>query len=241
LGFNQFKELIGAGPEHRQLPNEDKLFAQTISQVYKPIAERDARIGSLVRLPEYDTKRYSVYKEPNGQYLVSIHGTSFSDVGDVVADLKIAVGAQVTDDEVQELFDRFDREGKKYDVVAHSLATQFVVNGQHKNADRILLFNAASSPLQNSEDLEQQANNEEYTYYINPSDLVSKALWQKMSDDTVARSYIATPKYSPVAAHSVSQWYGDYIAPEISEEEDMIEYKANLRTRIATDNASRHD
>lgn len=241
LGFQEFKEFIGAGPDHRELPNEDKLFAKALSQVYKPVDERTPNVGSLERLTEYDTDRYSVYKEPNGQFLVAIHGTDFSDMGDVAEDLKIVVGAKVTDDSVQSLFDRLDDAGQSYDVVAHSLATQYVVNGTHENADRILLFNPASSPLQDGSYLEETANDPAYTYFVNPSDVVSKALWQKMSDETVARSYVANPKYSPVAAHSVSQWYEgfDEKVEEGEDTEDLGDYKANLRTRIRTDNATR--
>jgi len=78
-----------------------------------------------------------------------------------------------------------------------------------------------------------------------------------MSDETVARSFVAKPKYSPVAAHSVSQWYEGFDEASSvvrlglsrlglggehetdAKHEEMVEYMANLRTRIRTDNATR--
>ena len=110
--------------------------------------------------------------------------------------------------------------------------------------------------MQDGNYLDESANDEAYTYYINPSDTVSKALWQKMSDKTVARSYVAKPKYSPVTAHSVSQWYegfdeatgvvrlglsrfGEQGTNAASKKDELAEYSAILRSRIATDNATR--
>ena len=219
LGFQQFKEWLGAGPEHRTIPNEDKLFAKALSATYKPVSERPDRVGPLVRVKEYDNPRYSLWQQPNGQYLVAIHGTEVSNPKDLANDAQILAGQTVQDEDVQALFDRLDASEAKYDVAAHSLGTQFVVNAQHRKSDRILLFNPASSPTMTGDYLNELANDPQYTYFISPSDLVSKAIWQKMDDDTVKRSYVSTAKYSPLASHSMSQWYDEGVEGGMSFEE----------------------
>ena len=206
LGYQHFKEFIGMAPEHREITNEDSLFAQALSDTYKEEGERSATIGGLKRLPQFDTPRYSVWEEPNGQLLVTVHGTELDNTDDWGHDAKIMIGETVDSHGLQQLFKQLDGMGKTYDIAAHSLGTQFVVNAEKANADKILLFNPASSPFQNSEYLEEQANNEDYTFFINPNDLVSKALWQKMEEEQVNNSYIAHPTYSPLSAHSMGQW-----------------------------------
>ena len=67
LGRQQFEELIGTAPEHREMPNEDKLFAKALDATYKPVKERPDSVGNLTRMPEYDHDRFSVWKEPNNQ------------------------------------------------------------------------------------------------------------------------------------------------------------------------------
>ena len=185
------------------------MFAKALNETYKAVEERPDKVGSLVRLKEYDNDRYSVWKEPNGQVLVTVHGTEGSNISDWIDDAKIMLGGDAHSGDVRELFQRLDTEGLTYDVAAHSLGTQFVQNAEKNNADKILLFNPASSPTQSGEYLNSLANDERYTYFINPSDVVSKALWQQMEDEKVGESYISEARYSPLAAHSMSQWVDD--------------------------------
>ena len=210
-GFNSFKEFIGQGYEHRTIPHEAQLFAKVVDATYLDVNKRPNSIGGLKRLPEYDHERFSVWQEPNGQKLVSIHGSK-ANWHDVSQDIQIAGGGKMKSPEVQALFTQLDREGGTYDIASHSLATQYVTNSKHKNADKIYLYNPASSPLMNSNYLNQQANDDSYTHFINPSDAVSEALWQKMSDKTVNNSFVAPYMYSQVASHSISQWFPD-LAP----------------------------
>ena len=213
VGLPKFQEWIGAGYEHREIPREEQIFAKATDATYFEIGQRPAEIDGLVRLPEYDQDRYSVWKQPNGQYLITIRGTRGLSALDVASDVGIALGGPMQslgEGGVQEIFTKFDREGKHYDVSAHSLGTQYVQNGTHENVDSIYLFSPASSPLMNSDYLEEQANNKDYTYFINPSDPVSEAMWHKMSNDYVdTNTYVGNYAWSPLAAHSVSQWYPD--------------------------------
>ena len=176
------------------------------------MGKRPDEVYGLERLPEYDSERYSVWKEPNGQYLVTIHGSKL-DWHSISSDAGIARGKEKESLEVQELFNKFDTENIKYDVAAHSLSTQYVVNATHENLDTATLYNPASSPFMGADYLKETANDPQYDYYINPSDLVSEALWHQMDSDAVDRTHIGQYNWSPFAAHSVSQWHPDFETP----------------------------
>ena len=212
-GFNSFVEWIGGGYEHKEIPNEAQIFAKAVSATYLDKGTRPDELEGMRRLEEYDTDRYSVWEEPNGQYLVSLHGTKMQ-WGDIAEDAAIAgLGAPMSSGSLQELLDKFDKEGKTYDLAGHSLSTQYIINSTHKNADKIYLYNSATSPVMDSKYLEKIANDDSYTQFINPSDALTQSTWQKMSDDTVNNSYVAPYTYSPFAAHSIGQWYPDLEDP----------------------------
>ena len=216
-GFNSFREWIGAGYEHKKLPHESQVFAKAVSATYYKMGSRPDEVENLVRLPEYDSDRMSVWKQPNGQLLVTLHGTKMS-WGDAKEDASIAaLGNPQSSEPLQELLNKFDEQGITYDLAGHSLSTQYIINSTHKNVDKIYLFNAASSPLMDSKYLDKIANDTEYTQFINPSDALTQSTWQKMSDETVNNSYVAPYTYSPFAAHSITQWYKDLDEPEFKE------------------------
>ena len=229
-GFNSFREFIGQGYEHKKIPHEAQVFAKAVDATYIDVNKRPSTVEGLTRLKEYDDPRFSVWLEPNGQYLVTIHGTKMSDWNDLAQDAKIAAGARVESPSVQHLFDRLDKQNVQYDIASHSLATQYVVNSTHENSDRIYMFNVASSPLMSSDYLTELGNNEEYTYFVNPSDAVSEAAWQKMSGETVDKSYIAPYQYSQFSAHSIGQWYPDLEKPTEEQTTEREDRNEALRT-----------
>ena len=210
LGINKLREAVGLGYKHKEIPVDKQDAARAVKATYYSVKERPLEVGSLKRLPEYDTSRFSVWQEPNGQLLLTIHGTKL-DAGDIFKDAGIASGlAKPTDSAVNAIIDKLVASGKPFDIAAHSLATQFVVNhltGDEDNISEVLLFNPASSALQNTSYLREEANNKKYTMFVNPGDLVSNGLWQQMNSETVNNSYIAPYYYSPLASHSIGQWY----------------------------------
>ena len=125
--------------------------------------------------------------------------------------------------ELQNLLDTFDRDGTVYDLAAHSLGTEYLINSTHKNADSIYLFNAASSPVQSVDMLSERANNNDYTMFISPSDLVSNGLFQQMSNDSVNNNYISRYKFSPLASHQLNQWYEDIQDSDVEFEKKSAE------------------
>ena len=198
------KNLIWDPYNHKSIPNEKQEVALALQKTYEE--QRPDRVGSLVRLPEYDTDRYAVWREPNGQRLITVHGTSLSG-GDIKDDLSIAVGYTETESsELNQLIQTFEKENITYDIAGHSLATTFIQNLDLDNADSIYLFNPASSPLQSTDTLTERANDPKFQYFINPSDLVSDAIFQKMSKESINNAYVGDFKFSPLTAHGLAQW-----------------------------------
>ena len=207
-GLPKLKEIIFGKAPHKEITDEQKLFARALKDTYKPEGERSRNIGKLQRLSQYDTDRYSIWDEGNGQVLVTIHGTKIN-LPDLKSDAGILVGrTDIKDQSVTDLFKLLDSNDIHYDVAAHSLGTEFVINGLGKddNADKIMLFNPASSGLQDSSVLKERANNTKYDYLINPSDPISHGIYQQMSNDKVKDSVISAYKWNPLTAHSMDQW-----------------------------------
>ena len=103
----------------------------------------------------------------------------------------------------------FEKENITFDIAGHSLATTFIQNLDLTNADSIYLFNPASSPFQSNDVLSERANDPRYQYFINPSDLVSDALFENMNEESINNAYVSDFKFSPLTAHGLTQWYPD--------------------------------
>lgn len=206
LGINKFKEWIGDGYSHREIPEKAQIIAKAIEATYSDKSKRPSHVKYLTRLPDFDDDRFSVWSQPDGKYIVTIHGTEMN-LNDLIEDGEVIGGKQIESPELQQLFDELDARGNPYTIASHSLATQFATNSTHKNADEIYLFNPAASPLMSPEYLQKIANDPKYTYFVNPSDIVSQALFQNMNNETITNNYIAPYMYSELASHSLSQWY----------------------------------
>ena len=219
LGIPKVIEWFGGGYEHRKIPREQQIFAEAVQATYEKIEDRPDTLFGLVRLPEYDLDRLSVWKEPNqNAVFVSVHGTQMN-WHDLGADAQILAGATVTSQEVQDTVTQLANAGYGIDIGGHSLATQYIVNlplDVQEHIDDVYLWNPASSPFQDTSYLREQANHEHYTYFMNPSDVVSNGLWQQMSHDTVdTQAYVGGYRWSPLAAHSMGQW-----SPDLNEENE---------------------
>ena len=219
IGVNKVKEWIGIGPKHRPMTEKQVDVARALQQSYKPVSDRLSSVGDLQRLPEYDTDLIAVWRENDGQMLVTVHGTKLS-ASDILDDAKITAGKQVRSTELETLMQTLDNQGNRYDIAGHSLATQFIQNavrdGHATGSDSIYLFNPASSPMQDQSYLEQNANDPRYTYFINEGDAVSRGLYQHMNQDTMDnRVHLGPGRWDPLSAHYMSQW------SEGAEEKDL--------------------
>ena len=219
LGVDAFMDSIGLGYEHKKLSTHQVEAANAVSAAYKSIDKRPDRVGSMVRLPEYDTDGLAVFQQTNGQLFVAVRGTKLNK-SDLFEDLQIMGGGEIRSTELQTLLQDLDNSGLKYDIAGHSLGTQYVQNaiedGEGKGVDEVFLFNPASSPFQSDEYLKKMANDEKYQYFINQGDLVSKGIWQKMDSDTLDRVHIGPYRWDPVHCHFLDQW--GVLEPEKEEE-----------------------
>ena len=115
-------------------------------------------------------------------------------LGDLKDDAEILLGkTNVQDKAVNDLFKLLDEHNVHFDVAGHSLGTEFIMNGLQKDeyVDKIMLFNPASSGLQDSKLLNERANNPKYSYFINGSDVVSHGIYQQMSNEKIKESVIS--------------------------------------------------
>ena len=211
LGLPELKEVLFGKAEHKKMTDQQILFAKALNSTYKKMTDRPRTIGNLERLSQFDTPRYSVWDEGgNGQLLVTIHGTEINHLKDITDDAKILLGrTNIEDESVTSLFKLLDEKGLTFDVASHSLGSEFVMSAvkkHSKNVDEILLFNPASSGLQNKEILKERANNPQFSYFINQSDPVSHGIYQQMDKASIDRAVIGDYKFSPLTAHSMSQW-----------------------------------
>ena len=228
-GISYLKEKLSGKANHKTIPREMQYFAKALKNTYQSKEDRSKSIGDLTRIPELDTSRYSVWMQPNKQLLVTVHGTKL-DFEDISDDLSILGGdTSVESEELNKLLEQLDSLNVTYDIAAHSLATEFSNNSLTNNShvDNIYYFNPASSPFQNREILEERANDDKIQYFINPSDIISSGLYQKMNNATIDRSFIGNYRWSPLSSHSLEQWYPDLedsetegVPPTKSSEED---------------------
>ena len=189
LGIPKILEWFGhKGYEKKRIPREAQIFAAAVSATYKDIDERPDKLYGLTRLPEYDSDRLSVWKEPNGDYFVSVHGTKMT-AHDLGQDAAILAGQPVTNKEVTDVITKLVNEGHRVDVGGHSLATQYLTNlpmDIQERIDEVYLFNPASSPFMSNSYLDEIANERSnYHYFLNPSDMVSSGLYNRITNETI--------------------------------------------------------
>ena len=223
LGIDKLQEWLGFGPKHIPLTDKETDVARAVRQSYKVPGERRKKVGTLERLPQYDTDRIAVWREKSGQLLVTVHGTKLS-VSDLADDAKILGGFEARSSELETLLEQLNSEGISYDLAGHSLGTQFITNavrdGVATGADDILLFNPASSAFQNQDYLTENANDDRYTYFVNQGDLVSQGLYQNMDRETMDnRVHIGPWRYDPLSAHNMNQWAPDEEPEEMTTDE----------------------
>lgn len=212
FGLDKLSDMIFGGPEKKDRSHESEVAAYLVKQTYLDLKSRPmVGVDGYNRLPKYDTDFYSVWEKPDGELLVTIRGTK--DFTDIKADLKLLVGEKGGKlNSLDPLFDQLEKDfpGVKYDCAAHSLGTSYLLKEfpEHRdNMDEVFLFNVASSPLQSKNEL-QHLGNQSAQYYVNSGDLVSSGAYGNMDRETIDNNlYLGDYKYSPMAAHSVSQWY----------------------------------
>ena len=212
LGLDVLKDSIFGAPSRKPVPLSAETAAYLTDQTYKKVQDRPAGTIGYTRLPEYDSSFVSVWQnDKTSEHLVTVRGTVLAGK-DLLADAGIFFGK--TDTSLEELDDtllKLERmyPDKKYDIASHSLGSAYVMSeleNHRSRMDDLFFFNPASSPMQSNNILDQYANLQNATYYVNDGDVVGDTLRQRMSKDTLEnRVYSGEWKYAPWSAHSLSQ------------------------------------
>ena len=218
FGMDWLAKILGITPSTK-VPQtlHSELIAWLTKQTYTPLKDRRSETVGYTRLEKYDNERFSVYQNDKSKELVvCVSGTKLN-MSDVVDDMKILMGMEPESAELDKMLDQLEKDfpGVRYDMAAHSLGTMFVYSEfkEHRdNMNDIYFFNPASSPLQNTGMLQQYGNDPSTWYFVNQGDIVSNALYQQMNPLTFDTQVSLGPYvYSPLAAHSLSQWFPDSI------------------------------
>ena len=211
VGGPALTQWIGGKKKRKKIPRQAQIFAEAVDATYKKPDKRPDNLYGLVRLEQYDSDRCAVWKEQNGDVLLTVHGTQ--GMGDVVRDVGIFAGGTARSTEVENLVRRLLNDGYRVDVGGHSLATQFLTNmpdSLKNQIDEFYLYNPASSPVESNKYLKSILNLERANWFVNPSDLVSSGLYNKMSNEFVEKHvYLGGYRWSPLTAHGLGQWSAD--------------------------------
>jgi len=199
--------------EKKQVPKQMQAFAAAVDETYLKMEDRPLHVYGLERLPEYDSDRCSVWRQRNGELFVSVHGTRFTK-SDLQMDAQILGGdEEIHSDEVENLIRTLLEKGFRVDCGGHSLGTALLTNlpeELQQKVDEFYLFNPASSPLMSNEYLDDIVSRPNYTYFVNPSDLVSSGAYNRMDEETIRdHVYLNDFRWSPLAAHDPLQWTED--------------------------------
>ena len=217
LGIDELIKLLGFGPKTAPTTLHSEIVAYLLDQAYKKPSERPDETVGYTRIEKYDSDMFAVWeKNSSGELLVCVRGTklNFKDIG---ADMQIVAGQTVKNPELDKLLTQIETDypNQKYDVTAHSLGAAYVYSEfeEHRdNMDEVILYNPASSPFQNTDMLEEFANDTDVIWYVNQGDVVSNAVYQQFSDETLENDvHLSDYRYDPLSAHSLTQFFNENI------------------------------
>jgi hypothetical protein len=216
LGVDKLSDAISGVKKPKKQQSLDAQFAAyLVDLTYEDEKDRPSdALGRFERMPKYGTEHVSVWRNTlTGEMTVAVRGTKMNS-SDLLSDVKLLFGETKTDSkELDNVLDQleYDYPKQQYNVAAHSLGTAFVATQQPEHGDHWLntyMFNPASSPGQSDQYETVLANDSSYEWFINHADLVSNNLLQFMDEGTLQdRVNFGDYAYSPVSAHSLTQWY----------------------------------
>ena len=221
VGADALWDALGMYTPTLSITDPQQEIAAALQQAYKPVGERRGVVGNMTRLASFDTDQLAVWQQENGEYLITVRGTKISSGSDLGNDAQILAGGEVRSHELETLLQQLNMEGQKYNLAGHSLSTQFVVNSKMDGiakADNYYLFNPASSPFQSGDYLRTEANDPAFTYFLSRGDVVSRGLYQKMTNETLGRVVMGDWKWDPLSSHLLGQWVPDKPESPIEDE-----------------------
>ena len=212
LGFDRLAELIGLSPNTQPLTLHSEITAYLLHESYKPVGERKSVTIGYTRQTQYDSDLISVWKDAAGELLVCVRGSKLNWT-DISQDVKILAGLSVNSKQLESTLSQIEKDfpNSSYSITAHSLGAAYVLSSldQHRDhMDEIMLYNPASSPFQNTDKLRAFAHDDKIQWYMNVGDIVSNGLYQQFDQTHLEENVSMGPyRWSPLAAHSLSQFY----------------------------------
>ena len=215
IGFDKIKDAV-FGSKKTPRSQKSQFLAYLVDQTYNTIGERpNTVLQKFERLPDYDSKHVSVWRDnTTGELTVSVRGTQ--DKMDYVEDIGVLFGnTNPNSSELDGILDKLEEDfpNVKYDIACHSLGAMFVNSEQKEHGShwgQVYMYNPASSPAQSNSFETEMGNNPQYQYFINHNDPISANLVEFMNQDTIAnQTAFGDYYYSPMASHSIGQWFPD--------------------------------
>ena len=212
-GADQFFDFVGKVPKPGPRSLESEVAAYLVDQTYKNVDERPAEALMYERLPSFDTKHISVWRnKQTDELMVAVRGTKMQG-SDLLQDAEVMFGKHVDDIEFTNLLDKLQTAypDTKYDVAAHSLGCVYLMQEAENYGDKwddTYLFNAPSSPAQNDNTLHDQLNNYGLDLYVNHGDPLGANTNHLLTPETLENHVVVGDyQYSPFGSHSLTQWY----------------------------------
>lgn len=216
LGGEKVNSWVGGEVEHKPLSETQITMAQLVQATYQN--KRLETVGQWTRIDDYDSRYGSIWKNPQGKYVLSVRGTKLN-MRDIWKDMKIAAGSgSQRDDELVKSLRKFnqDHPNARMSIAAHSLGTQIAMNGIKEvpvNGRDVYLFNPASSPFQNKQIIRDiiETPDKNIQYFLNKGDVVSNYFSQNMTQDEInEKVFYGKFSRSPVSSHVLAQWVETY-------------------------------
>ena len=216
-GGKRVNEWVAGETKHKDLSSKQINMAKLVQGTYK--GKRPEEIGNYTRIDDLDSRYGSFWKNPSGEYVLSVRGTKLN-FRDLWKDFKIAAGSKSQrDDDLVKSLRKFHElhPDAKLSVAGHSLGTMLATNAL-KEVDLpgqkdVYLFNPASSPFQAKEAVRDIQENSDWNvqYHLNKNDIVSNYFSQQLSQEEIDK-HVFYGKFSrsPLASHGLAQWVESY-------------------------------
>jgi len=216
VGGEKVNSWVGGEVKHKALSDTQVTMAKLVSATYQD--KRLENVGQWTRIDDYDSRYGSIWRNPQGKYVLSVRGTKMN-MRDIWKDMKIAAGSgSQRDDQLVKSIRKFnqDHPNARMSVAAHSLGTQLVMNGMKEapiNGRDVYLFNPASSPFQNKKIIRDiiDTPDKNIQFFLNKGDVVSNYFSQNMTQDEIENKvFYGKFSRSPVSSHVLAQWVESY-------------------------------
>ena len=203
----------------RNMSKSDKNNADLVGEAYNDVGSRVDSLDGYTRLPEYDTKYSSVWKDQDGNLSVAIRGSkTFKDF--MWQDPGILFHGKPDDREsetIQQYLISIAKDHPDVDLTvnSHSLSGAFVQQAFQSatpeeaewldHYHRINQYNPGASPFVGTDDIKEFTADPRVYLYLNRTDMVSST-YNAVLPDNYDRVTYGQSHYNPLDAHSIGQW-----------------------------------